>query len=448
MQNTPEGLNQNQSQNRIQIRQIGLIAAILLIIRNMLGSGVFMLPAILAKIGSISSVGWVVAMVGVIALALSFSKLAELCPLGAGPYAYAKQAFGDYIGYQTNYAYTIASIIGNVSIVTVMLGYVVHILPVFGNVWYSVMLEIIIIWLFTYLNIKGAKIIAFIQGASLFLALIPIVFLAVFGWFWFDSVLFFKSWNVSGVSNVSAINLSFNNIMFAFIGIESACVSSAVIKNPQRNIPLATVFGVLLATVLYISTCTVIMGVVPHDKLISSSAPFAQALQNIFGFGAGIVIAICAIVNCIGAFAGWTMVIGQTTRAAALDGLFPKIFTKINDRGVPSMGLVVVAAIMTIAILLTASATANEQFGKIITMSVVLYLIPYIYSGFSILIIGYKKIGFKVYLWYAMLGVLAALFCIWSIYCTDSNTLRLSSLVIILSGFFYAITRAGKTKIK
>ena len=429
-------------QNRSTATQIGLVAAVFLIMTNMLGSGVFMLPATLAAIGGISLIGWLVAMLGVIALALTLVALARLLPNGIGPYDYAKKAFGDYVGYQTNYVYSIAAWIGNVSLISVMLGYLANLIPFFADPVNSTVTQITIIWVFTWLNIRGARVVSIIQSISLTLALIPILFVATLGWYWFDYNTFIAGWNVSGASGFHAVNASFNNIMWAFIGIESACISTALIKNPGRNIPLATIGGVIIATLLYIATCTVIMGIVPNAELAKSSAPFAAALSYIGG-GEKIVIliSICAMVNCLGALSGWTMVIGQTAKAAAEDGSFPKFFAKVNKKGVPGLGLISLAIAMTIIVLVTMSPTANQQFSKIITMSVILYLIPYIYSGFSVIVLGHKQLSKAKYIWTVILGILASGFCMWSILGSDKPITVWAFLVIISSTLFYAFKR-------
>jgi arginine:agmatine antiporter len=426
--------------------KIGGVAATLLIIGNMLGSGIFMLPAILASIGGISLLGWLVAMIGVIALALVFAKLSELVPNGAGPYDYARSAFGNFVAYQTNYAYSIASWIGNVSMISVIIGYLAHLIPFFAIPLHSLLMQIAIIWGFTWLNIRGARVVSYVQGTSLILALIPILLIITLGWHWFDAHLFFLGWNVSHLSTVDAVDRSFNNIMWAFIGIESACVSVHLIKNPQRNVPLATIGGVIIATFIYVATCTVIMGIVPNARLVSSSAPFAEALGIVLGSKISVLVSICAILNCLGALAGWTMVMGQTAKAAANDGLFPKIFAKTNKHGVPANGLIIIALIMTIVVLVTVSPTANQQFSKIITMSVILYLIPYIYSGFAIIIIGYNRLSRRTYITTVSLGVIASGFCLWSILGSDKPITVWAFVVLMSSTFFYAFNKHKELK--
>ena len=92
--------------------KIGLVPAILMVAGNMMGSGVFMLPANLAGIGSIAIIGWLITIVGAVSLGLVFAKLTEINTAAGGPYAYAKKAFGDYMGYQTNLVYWLANVIG------------------------------------------------------------------------------------------------------------------------------------------------------------------------------------------------------------------------------------------------------------------------------------------------------------------------------------------------
>lgn len=426
--------------------RIGLFAAMFLVTSNMLGSGVYMLPASLAGIGGISLIGWGVALIGVIALALVFAKLATLLPKGAGPYSYARAAFGDFVGYQTNFVYSLANWIALVSMLTIIIGYLTHIFPIFNNTLISTLTQIAIIWLFVLLNISGAKIVGYVQSSAFLLAIVPLLFVSIAGWHWFDMETFKAGWNVSHQTPVGAVNSSFNNIMWAFIGVESACVSAGVVNNPKRNIPLATILGVLIASAIYISTCTVMMGIVPNHQLANSSSPFADVLTiMLHSTTAGIIMSVIAIIDVSGAMAGWTLVTGQTARAAAEDGLFPKIFAKTNKKGMPVAGLMILAVIMSIVVVLTISPTAQEQFNKVITMSVILYLIPYIYSAFAVMVLGVDKVGMKAYWFYAILGLLAAVFCMWSILGSDKPLTVWAFLVMISSTVFYAF-KSRKTQ--
>lgn len=267
--------------------KIGLIPATLMVAGNMMGSGVFMLPANLAAIGSIAIFGWLITIVGAVALGLVFSKLTQIYTAAGGPYAYSRKAFGDYMGYQTNLVYWLANVVGNVGLAVAGLGYLTTFFPSLKDPLIMALAQIGVIWFFTYANILGPNIVGRIQGMTTTVALLPIVGMAVFGWFWFSRDTYMAGWNVTGESNLTALGMTLNFTLWAFIGVESASVSTAVVKDPARNVPIATVVGVLLAAVCYILSSSAIMGIIPNKELIASSAPFSDAVSMALGPVAG-----------------------------------------------------------------------------------------------------------------------------------------------------------------
>ena len=427
---------------------IGLVPAILMVAGNMMGSGVFMLPANLAGIGSIAIIGWLVTVVGAIALGLVFAKLTEISTAAGGPYAYARKAFGDYMGYQTNLVYWLANVIGNVGLAVAGLGYLTPFFPALRDPLVMALAQIAVIWFFTYANILGPKIVGRMQGVTTTIALFPIIGVALLGWFWFNPETYMQGWNVSGESSLSAIGMTLNFTLWAFIGVESASVSTAVVKNPTRNVPIATVVGVLLAAVCYVLSSSAIMGIIPNKELIVSSAPFSQAVSIVLGPVAGKVVAVCAAIGCLGSLAGWTLLVGQTAQAAAKDGLFANIFARVNRRGVPSAGLAIVAAIMTLQVLATMSPTASEQFGKIASIAVIMTLLPYIYSSVAIKILGREKMSDREGLFYTIVGLIAAVYSLAAMIGSNSEQTRWALIFVISTIIFYELSVNRKIEIK
>ena len=291
--------------------KIGVVAATLMVAGNMMGSGVFMLPANLAAYGSIAVIGWLITCVGAVALALTFSRLASIDPAAGGPYAYTRKAFGDYMGYQTNMVYWIANVIGNVGLAVAGIGYLTHFFPALHNPYVFAFAQIFVIWFFAYANMLGPKLVGRIQSVTTIFALVPIIGTALLGWFWFRPELFSSGWNVSGGSSVHAVSGTLNFTLWAFIGVESASVSAGVVKNPRRNVPIATIGGVILAGVCYVLSSSVIMGMIPNRELLASSAPFADAARLALGDAAANAVALCAAVGCLGSLAGWTLLVGS-----------------------------------------------------------------------------------------------------------------------------------------
>lgn len=423
--------------------KIGVVAATLMVAGNMMGSGVFMLPANLAGIGSIALLGWLITCVGAIALALTFAKLASIDPAAGGPYAYTRKAFGDYMGYQTNLIYWLANVIGNVGLAVAGIGYLTHFFPTLKNPLVFALAQIFVIWLFTYANMLGPKLVGRVQSVTTLFALFPILGMAILGWFWFSKDTYMAGWNVTGQSDVRAISETLNFTLWAFIGVESASVSAGVVKNPRRNVPIATVGGVILAAVCYVLSSSVIMGMIPSKALAVSSAPFADAARLALGDTAANIVALCAAIGCLGSLAGWTLLVGQSAKAAADDGLFQNVFSRVNGKGVPSAGLGIVAVLMTLQVLATMSPTASQQFGKLASIAVIMTLLPYIYSCISIKVLGYRELPPNQYAVYTVIGLVGAIYSLTALLGSDGEQTRWSLIFVIATIVFYsaAITR-------
>ncbi|HCU58351.1 MAG TPA: arginine:agmatine antiporter, partial [Alphaproteobacteria bacterium] len=260
------------------------------------------------------------------------------------------------------------------------------------------------------------------------------------GWFWFHPSTYMGGWNVTGKSDLTAIGMTLNFTLWAFIGVESASVSTAVVKNPTRNVPIATVTGVIIAAVCYILSSSVIMGIIPNKELISSSAPFSQAVSIALGQTAGDVVAICAAIGCLGSLGGWTLLVGQTAQAAANDGLFGKMFACETKKGVPATGLAIVACIMTAQVLGTMSPTASEQFGKIASIAVIMTLLPYIYSAVAIKIIGREKMSAKQGIFYTVIGLIAAFYSMAAMVGSDPAQTRWALMFVIFTVILYELS--------
>src|SRR6187397_1165531 len=358
---------------------MGLWQATMLVAGNMIGTGVFLLPVNLAQVGSIAIFGWLIATAGVAALGLAFAKLGELSPQQGGPYAYARDFLGPYAGFQTNYVYWFGNWIGNIAIAVAAVGYLAELVPGISGPPASVFATAAVIWLLTLANILGPRVVGALETWTMALALIPILAIALFGWFWFDSATFMSGWNVSGTSDMHAVSRAASMALWAYMGIESAAVSAAVIENPKRNVPLATLIGLALAAVIYVLSSTVIMGLVSNEDLRTSHAPFADAARLAVGTWGAVVISICAVLKSVGSIGGWMFLVGQSSKAAADDGMFPSIFARVNRHGVPGHGLIIVSCLMTVMLFATMSPTMAEQFNHIVDLAVILIVVPYVY---------------------------------------------------------------------
>jgi arginine:agmatine antiporter len=406
----------------------------MLVAGNMIGTGVFLLPVNLAHVGGIAIFGWLIATVGVAALGLAFAKLGELRPQQGGPYAYARDFLGPYAGFQTNYVYWFGNWIGNIAIAVAAIGYLAELVPAITNPPASVVATAILIWLLTFMNILGPRVVGALETWTMALALVPILAIATLGWLWFDPQVFLAGWNVSGESNLHAVSRAASMALWAYMGIESAAVSAGVIENPERNVPLATLIGLALAAVVYVLSSSVIMGLLPNEELRSSHAPFAEAARIAIGAWGAILISVCAVLKSIGSLGGWMLLVGQSAQAAAHDGMFPRIFARLNANGVPGAGLIIVAVLMTIVLFATISPTLADQFNHIVDLAVILIIVPYVYSAVAVVKVIYDhrlpRATFRLYKWIAMAAVA---YCLWAVIGGDPDTVVRALVALLIS---------------
>jgi arginine:agmatine antiporter len=254
------------------------------------------------------------------------------------------------------------------------------------------------------------------------------------GWFWFNPTTFMAGWNVSGGSSMHAVSRAASIALWAFMGIESASVSAGVIENPKRNIPLATLFGLAISVVVYLLSCTVIMGVIPNAQLRSSHAPFSEAARLAVGTTGMIIIGVCAILKSLGALGGWMLLVGQSAKAAADDGMFPGVFGRLNRYGVPGLGLAIVSVLMTIVLFATMSPTIAGQFDRIINLAVILVVVPYVYASVAVVKVVYDRVGRgRTFTFFKVVALAAVGYCIWTVVGGDPPTVVHSLVALLLS---------------
>jgi len=415
-------------------RKMSLTQATMLVAGNMIGTGVFLLPVNLAKVGGIATFGWLIATLGVAGLGLVFAKLGELNPQPGGPYAYARDFLGPYAGFQTNYVYWFGNWIGNIAIAVAAVGYLTELIPGIGGPLASVATTAIVIWLLTFANILGPRVVGALEAWTMLLALIPILGVALLGWFWFDTTTFMAGWNVSGESNLHAVSRAASMALWAYMGIESATVSAGVIENPKRNVPLATLIGLGLAAVVYMLSSTVIMGILPNAVLQSSHAPFAEAARLAIGTPGVIIISVCAVLKSVGSLGGWMLLVGQSAKAAADDGMFPSIFARLNRHGVPGHGLVIAAVLMTIVLFATMSPTLAGQFNTLVDLAVILIIVPYVYAAVALVkVVHDHHLPPRTFNTYKWLALAAVVYCLWAVIGGDPEIVVYAMVALLIS---------------
>ncbi len=369
--------------SRSPARALGLAMLTSLVVGNMIGSGVFLLPASLAPFGGVSIVGWLVTTVGSILLGLVFARLSRRLPEAGGPYAYTHAAFGEFAGFLVGWGYWISCWSALAAIAVAMTGYLGALVPaVSATPAAAAASAVVAIILLAAVNIAGVRQAGIVQLATTILKVLPLVAVAVFGLPRLQ-VAHFVPFNPSGLSMPGAIQACIALTLWAFLGMEAATVPAEDVRDPRRTIPRATVLGVTIAACLYVASTVAVMGMVSPEVLASSGAPFADAARALWGTGAGTLVAAGAFISCFGALNGWILVTGQVPMAIARHGLFPPFFARLSRRGTPALGLALSSTLASLLVVANFTKGLVGMFTAMILLSTLASLIPFAFCAMA-----------------------------------------------------------------
>ncbi len=427
-------------------RTLGFWMCTALVMGNMIGSGIFLLPSSLAPYGGIGLIGWGITAIGAFLLALVFARLSKMLPKAGGPYAYTRAGFGDFAGFWVAWGYWISILASNAAIAVAFVSY----LTVFWaapatNPVLAAALALGAIWLLTGVNATGIAYGGRVQLVTTVLKVLPLVAIALFGLFYFNANHLIPS-NISGQSNLSAIHATVALTLWAFLGLESATIPADHIKAPKRTIPRATLMGTLATAVLYILGTVAVMGIVPPLSLATATAPFADAARTIWGDWAAYGVGLGAIIACFGALNGWILLQAQIPMAAAKDGLFPKIFSQTAPNGIPVPGLLLSSVLVTVLMLFNYTKGLVELFTFVILLATLTCLIPYVFSTLSYVILIWRNPehadGRNVWVDVILAGI-AFLYSVWAIVGSGQETVFWGFVLLIAGLPVYVVTIKG-----
>ena len=384
-----------------QTKKLGLVGAIFLIVSSLAGSGVIALPQQLAATGSITLISFLLVTAGALFLTLVYVKAGMMFD-DPSPTALATYV-NPVLGAKSGFFYVYGNLISNVSILIAGLGYLAIFVPALNHPIFLGVTVIALIWAFVIASMRGVGVITKVVSITVTLLLISVIITAVAGWLDFDTAQFAKNWNVSGKGSGQAILSGFAVLIFSFVGVESIATNNEQIANPQKIVPIATIVGFVIVAVLYIASTTVIEGMFPAKEIQTAPASFALSMQTIFGSKViGEITSAVMAIACIASFMVWNLSSASAAKTSADNGFLPKAYSHTNKHGIYSKGLVINGVIMTVVELILMSLGSNiaAAFNITVTISVLLLLFPYFWSGIAIvkkdIATGTKSIGNKI----------------------------------------------------
>ncbi|WP_431772817.1 amino acid permease [Streptomyces cucumeris] len=361
-------------------RRFGLPTATALVMGNIIGGGIFLLPASVAPFGTLSLLAFVVLTVGAIALALVFGRLTERDPRTGGPYVHARAAFGDFAGFLSAWSYWTMTWVSNAALAVAAVGYVHVLMPGHDSEGINLTVALLALWLPALANLAGTRWVGAVQIVSTVLKFVPLFFVAVVGLFFFDPGNL-GAFNETGSGALGGLSAAAAILLYSYVGVESASMSAGEVRDPERNVGRASVLGTIGAAVVYLLGTVSVFGTVAHDDLVNSTAPFSDAVNAMFG-GAwgGTLIAVAAVVSIVGALNGWILMSAQAPYAAARDGLFPAAFG-VRRRGVPTFGVFVGVVLASLLIVVNYTSGSGGLFEILVLITTFSATVPYLLAA-------------------------------------------------------------------
>lgn len=397
-------------------KQLGLWTSTSLVVGNMIGAGVFMMPATLSSFGGISLIGWVCSAIGAFLIAKVFAHLSKLLPAAdGGPYAYSQKGLGDFAGFLVAWGYLVSVWCTNAAITVSFISALSTFIPALAsNAFLAAGTGLATIWLLTWINSLGILTSGVVQLITTILKIVPIVLIGVVGLFYIQWQNFLP-FNTSGNSTLSAITATTTFTFFAFLGIECATIPSGSVANSASTVAKATTLGTLIATVVYMLSTVSIMGMIPAAQLKQSVTPFADAAVIIWGQGAKYWVSAGVAIAAFGALNGYILIQGQLPYAVAKDQLFPQVFAKKNNKGVPVLGIVISSVFVSVFMAMNYTRGLVQQFQFLILLTTSTIIIPYVFCTASYLLMRLQlpNLNKRIFSGAILLASLTFIFCIW-----------------------------------
>lgn len=410
-----EFLIQQMTENKNTLkRDLGLIAAISIVVGNMIGSGIYGLPSELSKVASpfVTLMAWVSVSIGAIIIALSYGNLSKYIPKAGGPVVYAETAMGRFSGYAVSLVWWLAAAIGNAAIVELMFTTGAELFPYINTPVNKLVVNLAVLWIFTYINIRGVKFAGWVSmGANVLKFFVFTVLILVAIPFFNTDVLVDTEipktlTDKPDVSVFSMFSAAIALMFWAYTGLESSTMAGSEIKNPEKNIQRSVVWGLILVMLIYLALNVSLFVLVPQDKLAASESPFADAINIGLGISYGrYIINACILASLVGTLAGWIMATARSVYAASVDKFFIQSFSKLHSKySTPHIALIVSGAVTSIFFFLNFYNDVSEtdrslsHFVNITTVAAFINLPTYLITVISeYVLIKKKKIGTNLF---------------------------------------------------
>jgi APA family basic amino acid/polyamine antiporter len=346
-----------------------------------IGSGIFMMPTLLAPYGMLGLAGWLVAGAGTLLVALSLSRLVRRIPKMGGPYAYVQAGLGNFAGFLVAWTYWIACISAVAGIAIAFVGYLGVFLPtITDSSVLSLLVALALIWTVIGLNIRSVEGSGTFQVVTTVLKILPLLLMIVLGFANMDPEIL-PPLNPTELHPIALLATVTTLVMWSFVGIETATVPANNMAEPDKMIPRILMASVFTVLIIYFLVSVAIALVVSAEELMGSTAPFSLAATKLMGPVGGAVITIGALISTLGSLNANTFTAGQVPLAAAKDHLLPIKFLTLSKSGTPIFSFLVSGGFISLLLLLNYTKGLVAAFTFMAMLSTLSTLMAYAFSA-------------------------------------------------------------------
>ena len=346
---------------------------------DVIGSGVYLLPAAAAALlGNASILAVVLAGVAVALLVLCFAEAASYFDEPGAGYIYTREAFGSFIGFEVGWMTWLARVASIASLANGFAQATAFLWPPAAAGVPRVALIVGLIALLTWINVVGVK-----QGARTAVILTiaktaPLVVFILIG-------IAFVNWSTltpMALPRPEVLGEASLLLLFAYAGFENTPAAAGEYRNPQRDVPFALLTMILLVTLVYTGTQLVALGTLPN--VAQSQSPVAEAAGTFLG-SAGVLLMTLGAMISIGGNVGNTILVGpRYLFALANDGYGPRALSVIHPKYRTPAAAIITLSIVSLALALTGS------FVQLALLSIIARLTTYIGTAAAVPILRRK----------------------------------------------------------
>lgn len=349
------------------VRGLGPVATTALVVGNMIGSGIYVVPAGLAETaGPLGLVAWAINTLGYLCLTSVFADLGGAYPVSGGLQVFARRAFGDFAALEVGYLYWMCAVIGNAAFLTAFITYLAVLWPDAGAPWMAFMVSQVLLWTLTLFNAIGVKAGGIVQTITVIFKVGPLLVLS-FALLPYASLDNLQPFAPHGLASLlPAVSL----VSWLFIGMESVTVPAEEVRGAGPTIRRAAYTGFAVTCAVYLLVLLTLNLAVPASELAGSASPLATIAKAKFGEVGAVIVTIGALVSVAGILNGWLLVTSRMAFATARDGLAPRRLARLHPRsGTPVWALCVSSAMTALLMLLYFNDSLLDIYNKIALLS-------------------------------------------------------------------------------